>query len=101
MSAFENKPEERLLRALAEQLKVPILQIARSAELAQTTGVGSTFKEIEYTADMTIKLIDSYLLSVRLQSLPTLEMQPVSVSAVLQDAAHYLSKLAYKYGCDL
>jgi hypothetical protein len=101
MSAFDNDPNERLLRALAEQLKVPILQIARSAELAQVTEVEGAFRTIEYTADMTLRLIDSYLLSVRLQALPVLELEPVSISAVLQDAASRLNLLAKQYGCEL
>lgn len=101
MSGFEHEPNERLLRALAEQLKVPILQIARSAELAQTTELDDVFRTIEYTADMTIRLIDSYLLGVRLQTLPTLELEPVSVSAVLQDTASQLGVLARQYNCEL
>lgn len=101
MSAFANEPNERLLRALAEQLKVPILQIARSAELAQSTEVGDAFRTIEYTADMTVRLIDSYLLSVQLQALPVLELEPVSASAVLQDTASRLDLLAKQYDCEL
>jgi hypothetical protein len=101
MSAFSSAPEERLLRALAEQLKSPFLQIAREAELAQGTEAGPVLKNIEYTADMAMRLIDSYLLSVRLQALPVLELEPVSLSSVLQDTAHRLNYLAKQYDCDL
>ena len=95
-----NEEQERLLRALAEQLKLPLMQIAREAELADTTGAQS-YKSISYTADMALRLIDSYLLSVELQALPSLQLEPVSVSAMLQDTAHSLGQLAKQYNCDL
>lgn len=95
--AFDNGAHERLLRALAEQLKLPLIQIAREAELAKPGALGS----ISYTADMALRLVDSYLLSVRLQALPSLELEPVSVSAMLQDTAHQLNQLAKDYDCDL
>lgn len=101
MSAFSDAPEERLLRALAEQLKAPFLQIARTSELAQITEVPEALNNIEYTADMALRIIDSYLLSVRLQALPVLDLEPVSVSAVLQDTAQRLNMLARQYDCDL
>jgi hypothetical protein len=101
MSAFENGSHERLLRALAEQLKAPLLHIARESELARLTGATADLRAIEYTADMSLRLIDSYLLSVQLQAMPTLELEPVSLSAVLQDAAHRLGLLARQYDCDL
>lgn len=98
---YDITASERLLRALAEQLKLPLLQIAREAELADSTQDISALGRISYTADMALRLVDSYLLSVQLQSLPSLELEPVSVSAVMQDAAQHLSKLAKQYDCDL
>ena len=99
--AFGNTDQERLLRALAEQLKIPLIQIARQAELANDKPDVTTLGSISYTADMALRLIDSYLLSVQLQALPSLELEPVSVSAVLQDTAHSLNKLAKQYDCNL
>jgi hypothetical protein len=100
MTAFEYAPQERLLRALAEQLKMPLLHIARSAELG-----GRDSKEvlasITYTADMAMQLIDSYLLSTDLQAQPSLQLEPVSISSVLQDVAHRLTPLAKQYDYDL
>lgn len=101
INAFDNAAQDRLLRALAEQLKVPLIQIAREAELAKLTEENSAFRHIEYTADMALRLVDSYLLSVQLQALPMLELEPVSVSAVLQDTAHRLNLLAKQYDCEL
>lgn len=93
--------QERLLRALAEQLKSPLLRIARSAELCRITDATPDLRDIEYTADMTLRLIDSYLLSVHLQALPSLELEPLSVQAVMQDAAHRLGRMADQYNCDV
>jgi hypothetical protein len=102
MQAFNDAPQERLLRALAEQLKVPLMQIARGAELAQYAGdQPAHLSAIEYTADMALRLIDGYLLSVMLQAQPSLELEPVSMSAVLQDVAHQLATMARQYGCEL
>jgi K+-sensing histidine kinase KdpD len=99
MTAFEYEPQERLLRAVAEQLKTPLLHIARQSELekSQTPLLGS----ISYTADMAMRMIDSYLLSVQLNGQPLLELEPVSVSSVLHDVAHRLSPLAKSYDHDL
>lgn len=93
--------QERLLRALAEQLKSPLMRIARSAELCRLTDAAPDLRDIEYTADVTLRLIDSYLLSVHLQALPSLNLEPVSVQAVMQDTAHRLSRLADQYNCDV
>jgi hypothetical protein len=99
-TAFGNDEHERLLRALAEQLKLPLMQIARQAELAESTKT-SSYGSISYTADMALRLIDSYLLSVELQAMPSLQLEPVSISAMLQDTAHSLSQMAKQYDCDL
>ncbi len=97
----DTRVDERLMRVLAQQLKTPLLQIARQAELAQTAhGVGS-YQSIRYTADMALRLVDSYLLSIENGDLLTLQLEPVSVSATLQDTAHILSPLAKHYGCEL
>lgn len=101
MTAFDNEPQARLLRALAEQLKVPLVHIARNAELGQVKKDDTVLSTIESSAEMALRLIDSYLLSIRLQSLPSLELEPVSVSAVLQDTAHRLYGMAKQYDCDL
>lgn len=101
MTGYDFAAEERLLQSLAEQLKVPFIQIARSAELAQTTGKAAALHRIEYTADMALRLLDSYLLSLSNRRLPGLELEPVSISAVLQDTANLLSHAARQHDCVL
>lgn len=93
---------ERLLRALAENLKLPFLQIARRAELARLTNEPLEFLDsIELTADAALQLLDNYLLSLRLSQQPAVHLEPISVAAILHDTAHKLEKLAKLYDCDV
>ena len=93
----------RLLQAVVENMKLPLLQVARQAELARMSGSTDTnFSSIELTADTALRLLDNYLLSTRLASRRgSIEFEPVSVSAVLTDIAHQLSKLADQQQCEL
>ncbi len=92
--------DERLLRALAEQLKLPLIQIARQAELASITkkpDLGS----ISSIADMSLRFIDGFLLSIERQNQEKLELEPVSISSLLNDTAHVLDPLARQHNCEL
>jgi len=95
--------QENLLNVLAEQVKLPILQIARRAELAQISANPLLALEaIELTADSALKLLDNYLLSTQLaRAQEYLQLEPVSLSAVLNDTAHQLSRLARQNQCEL
>lgn len=94
MNVSGDEPKERLLLALAEQLKLPLLQIARRAELAKDA-------ETITTADMALNLIDSYILSVTPTAQAELQLEPLSAAAVLQDVAHNLGQYAKQYDCQL
>ena len=99
----------RLLLSVAEQLKAPLTQIARQAELlelqatqqTQTVpydlGVLPAAANMSAQATAALTLVDSYLLGVDLLS-QELELEPVSVSSVLVDVAHQLSGYAKQYG---
>ncbi len=95
--------QERLLDVLAEQMKLPLMQIARLAELGQLTDEKvNSLTDIELTADAALRLVDSYLLSTKLvRAQNYLQLEPVSVSAVLNDSAHQLNKLAKQHDCEL
>jgi hypothetical protein len=88
--------DDRLLRALAEELKLPLVQIARQAELDEPQP-----DQINLAARMALKLIDGFLLSSRLQTSETLLLEPVSLSSALTDAAHKLEPLAKQNNCDI
>ncbi len=92
---------ERLLQALAEQLKTPVLHIARRAEFsADEVMRKQVLQSIEETASLALKLIDSYLLSTHL-SQTVLPLEPVSLSAVLHDTLEQLQPIARQYDCEL
>lgn len=93
--------DNRLLNTLAEQLRIPLLQIARQAELAAMEPQGISVDALGNTANMALRVIDGYLLSTRLSSIPALELEPISIAAVLQDTAHCLSAVAKQYNCSI
>ncbi|MDB5185773.1 MAG: hypothetical protein JWL85_296 [Candidatus Saccharibacteria bacterium] len=102
MTATNAVSQERLLRALAEQLKLPLLHIARQAELAAMTGSTSVPNTtITQTASMALQLIDGYLLSTDLHAQQSLHLEPVSISSVLHDTAQRLQFLARQYNCEV
>lgn len=90
---------EQLFACLAEDLKLPIEQIARRAELALASGNSASLSTIQTTADMTLQLLDNYLLALRLLQNPQARfmVEPVSVAAVLHDARQQLAAMARQY----
>lgn len=93
---------QQLLLSVAEELKLPLLQIARQAEQAQLTPDQANLKTIQASADSALKLLDNYVLGVRLALEPThLDVESVSVSSVLYDTGQQLDSLAKNYGVDL
>ncbi len=97
---------QQLLMSVAEQIKLPLLQIARQTELARlsSTATASDLAQIQATADSALGLLDNYVLAVRLNleshSQP-LRIEPVSVSSILYDVGHQLSQYAKGYGVHL
>lgn len=93
---------QHLVLSLAEQLKVPLMQIGRYSEL-NASGGATDFLEIQTTADAAMKLLDNYILGVKLslQDDYSLKREPVSVSAVLYDTSQELRALAKAYGVEL
>ena len=105
----------QLFLAMAEGLKQPLLHIARSAELhslatSDTEPAAESLKRIQAgleaiqsSADMSLQMLDSYLLSLRMATdeRPNLAVEPVSVSAVLHDTARELRHIAASYGVTL
>jgi hypothetical protein len=94
---------QHLLLSIAEQLKLPLLQIARQAELAKLTPRGADISRIQTTADMALHLLDSYVLGVQLATdeQKLFETEPVSISSVLYDAGAQLSPIAKAYDVTL
>lgn len=94
---------QNLLLSITEQLKLPLMNIARHAELAGMYPEQSDFAAIQATADAALQLLDNYILGVRLacQEAQLAAMEPVSVASVLYDAAEELKPIAASYGVKL
>jgi hypothetical protein len=94
---------QHLLLSVAEQLKLPLLQIARQAELAKLTSNPADLSRIQTTADMALHLLDSYVLGVQLATneRKLFETEPVSISSVLYDAGEQLAPIAKAYDVTL
>jgi hypothetical protein len=79
---------------------------AGMADMADTAAVTSgidaqaCLRDIQTSADMSLQLLDSYLLSLRLSLEPAtrLSLEPVSVSATLYETARQLQDVARQYG---
>ncbi len=90
-----------LLKAVAEDMKLPLLEISHAAELTQMTGTISKdmLQTIEQGAHAALGLLDSYMLGLQLaEEQQTLELEPVALSSVLYDTAHSLERYAKPYG---
>jgi hypothetical protein len=82
---------ERLLPVLAEELRLPLLQIVRQSEAPDDAA--QALQTIGLSAAQALWFVDTYLLSQQLQQ-ASLSLEPVAISAVLDEAAHSLSGLA-------
>ena len=92
---------QQLLLSVAEELKLPLLQIARQAELGQM-GKETDLTLIRSAADTALRLLDNYVLGVRLAQEPEdLAVESVSVSSVLYDTGQQLDAMAKSYGVGL
>lgn len=103
-TAHAHQPDvlsQQLLLSVVEQLKLPLLQIARQAEHGQMGG-RIDLLGLQSTADNAVRLLDNYALGVRLSLEPqALAIEPVSVSSVLYDTGQQLYTLARDYGVEL
>jgi hypothetical protein len=92
---------QQLLLSVAEELKLPLMQIARQAEQGLLSG-RPDLETIQTSAQTALSLLDNYALGVRLSLAPEqLLIEPVSISSVLYDAGHQLDALAKNYGVEL
>jgi hypothetical protein len=92
---------QQLVLSVAQQLKLPLMQIARQVELADTSA--ADFSNIQNVAEAALGLMDSYIIGVglALQDKYSLEIEPVSVSSVLYDAGQQLQGIAKEYNVEL
>jgi hypothetical protein len=92
---------QQLLLSVAEELKLPLLQIARQAEHGRLGGQAD-LGMIQSSADTALKLLDNYVLGVRLATeRDELAVESVSVSSILYDTGQQLDAMAKQYGVGL
>lgn len=100
-SNFEDISQSVVLRSVAEQLKTPLMIIARQAELRHRTGQSVSPEEIKVTqtqADIALRLVDSYLLGLDLiDQQMEIALEPVPITALLYDIAHELTPIAKQH----
>lgn len=99
-----NISSDSLLLSVAEQLKLPLLHIARLAEVDAIEARVSVedITRMQVSAEAALRLVDGYLLGLQLAKEQTnLELEPVSLGSTLVDIAHQLDGFARLYGIDL
>jgi hypothetical protein len=85
-------------------MKLPLLQILRQAELGILTGeTAQSLSQVRTNADVALKLVDGFLLSMRLaaEEQSEIDKESVSISSVLYDTAEQLHPIAKLYGVEL
>src|SRR5690606_27791368 len=87
---------ERLFACLAEQVKLPFVQVSQATELmvAGTRSSEDAARTIQEISQAACQLIDGFLLQVQLQQSSQLQLESVSVSSVLYDTAELLAPYA-------
>ncbi|MGB4759211.1 MAG: hypothetical protein WBP26_04070 [Candidatus Saccharimonadales bacterium] len=93
----------RLLASVAEQLRVLLLQVARTSELSEYGDLTSEqLAHLKRNSQIGLQLVDHYLLGLSYSSKQIqLRLEPVSMSALLHEVAHELDKIAKNYATDL
>jgi hypothetical protein len=94
-----------LFTTLAEQVKLPFITVKHAAELLRAhpnkDELERLLQTIALTSSSALKLIDSYLLSVQLQTESRLNLEPVSLSSVMYDTANSLEAYAKAHDCEI
>ncbi len=83
---------DTLFTALAEQLKTPLLQIARLSELSPTHDMA----RISVISEHALRLVDAYT-QTQVQAQTKLLLEPLTSSSVLYDVANALQPFAKQY----
>lgn len=100
-----NDEATALFSSLAEQVRVPFLQITHISELAHIKDdpieLKRLFNEIGISSKAALRLIDGYLLSLHLKQQQVLELEPISIGSVFYDVAQQVDDYAKSHDCDI
>jgi hypothetical protein len=101
----ERQLSDRMCITLVEELQAPLTRMARLAEFngtASATQRRALLGEVEIASSAALRLIDAYLMTQAInQDQTALELQPTSLSAVMNDIAHILSPIAKQQRCSV
>ncbi len=91
-----------ILLGVAEEIKLPLLQIRQLAELNLLLSNVEQISQIDAIANAAVKLIDNYILGVKLALDPQpIKSESVSIASILYDSKEELKDLASNYKVDL
>lgn len=86
---------DQLLSSLVNELKSPLILIARQAESEKSGANKTEFESIQKAAEKTLQLIDSYLLMAQSEyGQRALTLEPVGVGSVIYEVANDLAPYA-------
>lgn len=93
---------QQLLLSIADQIKLPLVQIAQQTELAEI-GITPDIKQIHTIAENGLRLLDGYSLGLQLTNKSMYELTPesVSISSIMYDATQQLDSYARIYDVQL
>lgn len=103
-TASQQQDIQSLFACLAEQIKLPLTQVANAAELineADPNAIAANKQSILEISRAAMRLIDGFLLNVSLQEQSKLDLEPVPLSSLLYDTAQVLDPYAKLHGCEL
>ena len=95
--------QSALLRGLALDLRLPLLQIKNKLENIQLEATYSTkdLNSLSLSTESGLRLLEAFSLSTSSNRQDQLQLEPVAISALLDDAAHALSGYAKQYSTNL
>lgn len=93
----------KLLSSVAEQLRLLLLQVARASELALVEPpTVEQLQAMQRSSQIGLQLVEHYLLGLEYyEKQIELTLEPVSLSSLLHEVTHELSKVAASYNTEL
>ncbi len=89
-----------LLRAIAHDLRLPLLQIKSKLELLDQSAQAADVKDLTYLTSSGLRQVEAYLKSFMLQE-EELPLVPVAIGAILEDVAQDVTPYARQYATKL
>lgn len=102
----QHNEQQALLAALSDDLTLPLLQIKTALELLEHENWSkSSLKKhsagLFLSAENGLQLVEAYRLALRAEEINAMSLEPVAVSAILQDVAHQLTPYARQYDTEV